>query len=340
MIRAVIVIAAALVQPANDAHRQQVQLATSDDGLAFTEVASPVMAHASAPDVLELSGAGAAGEKGWLAVYAADARGVRSLPDGVCRLVSRDAGKTWGAPEPVVVSGVSGGVPAEPAAVQLPDGRVRLYYVIATSARPGQPAAPDVPTLPGPPQPPPQPRSPTEPPPRERPPSIPPSTPVRPPVGPRPAEPWPVAIGSALSDDGRNFRAEEGARLQAPGISGPEIVYWPGSGSDAQWLMLFREGEGVRLARSRDGLRFERDGVFALEGAAGGPGAVVLLDGRVRVYYGTGDGVTTSASFDPRTQRLDAEAQTRVRGLDPSAAGLSAGGYVMVFRRTMPASAP
>jgi hypothetical protein len=303
------------------------------------------MLRASAPDVLELSGVGACGDKGWLAVYAEDTRHFNGPgTERLCRLISRDGGQSWSEPELVTVSGVGGGVPADPAAVQLPDGRIRLYYAISSGAMPPpgtRPPIPDLPTIPpNRPQPPPVPRSPTDPPPRSPPrPTIPPE-PGRPPVGPRSGEPWPVTIGSAVSEDGRNFTVEEGTRMQAPGLSAPDVLFWPGGGDSGQWLMFCASGDRVKLARSRDGLRFEADGVFELTGAAlTGPAAVVLLDGRVRVFHGAG-ARTGSVVYDPRTQRIEPEPGSRTRGGDPSVVALAAGGYVMVFRDTTPSTVP
>lgn len=149
-----------------------------------------------------------------------------------------------------------------------------------------------------------------------------------------------MTIGSAVSTDGRNFTAEEGTRIQSPGLAAPDVVFWPGGDGGGQWLMFCTSGDRVKLARSLDGLRFETDGVFELAAAASsGPAAVALLDGRVRVFHGTG-AQTASVVYDPRTQRIEPEPGSRSRGADPSVAALAAGGYVMVFRGATPTTVP
>jgi hypothetical protein len=310
---------------------REVRLATSPDGLDFTESLTPIMVQGTAPDVLELTGAGTAGSKGTLLVYAVDSR---RRAGGFVRLSSTDGGKTWSGPESVTVEGLASGVTAaDPAVVQLPDGRLRLYFRKASGddADQGEPPArtPSEPNRTPPPVRPPTPMTPDQPAwpiPQPRTPDAPDTPEGRPATGRQ--------ILSAVGDDGLHFTLEGGVRFQAPDLADPDIVYCARAGEGGQWLMFHSRGEHVRLARSRDGLAFEPDGVFDLPGGSN-PAAVVLLDGRVRIHRPSWTGGITSAVYDPVTRTIEPDAGNRLGGncTSPSVCPRLTGGYVMVFER-------
>lgn len=102
---------------------------------------------------------------------------------------------------------------------------------------------------------------------------------------------------SAISDDGVRFRLEQGVRFESPDITDPEVVR-----VGDEWLMFISHGQEVLLARSTDGLRFQRDPKFRL-GGGGVPGALPLENGKVRVYQ-SGRGIT-SVFFDPRSGEIE-----------------------------------
>lgn len=308
----------------------QVHFATSDDGLTFTETPGPIMKQASVPDIIQLARdlpkkADAAGAKGTLMIYVVDARS--PAPDrqgGVSRLTSTDGGKSWSSPAWVTFDFTkrpeTGGRPVDPSIVQLEDGRLRMfYYWMEPPTREQQPREPgELPTkLPG--------RDPGRP---EQPK---PDNPAPPP----PARPHRHVIYSALSEDGILFKAEEGARFADDDITDPEIVK-----AGDQWLMFLSRGQETLLARSGDGLRFDRDRDFVLRGG-GVPGAVVLADGRVRVYQSSRDGII-SVVFDPKSGMFKSDEGIRIKGpcADPAVFPSESGGYVMVLKRFMNAPQP
>lgn len=100
-----------------------------------------------------------------------------------------------------------------------------------------------------------------------------------------------------------------------------------------EWLMFLARGPEVLLARSADGLKFARDEKFVLQGG-GLPGAVVLKDGKVRIYQ-CGHEIT-SVVYDPRSGRIQREEGVRIGGAgDPAVWKLAEGGYIMVFKSWM-----
>jgi hypothetical protein len=99
--------------------------------------------------------------------------------------------------------------------------------------------------------------------------------------------------------------------------------------------MFMSHRQDVLLARSDDGLAWKRDASFVLRGG-GVPGAVVLSDGRVRVYQSSPEGIT-SVVFEPRSGMFKPEEGVRVKGpcADPAVWPRSGGGYVAVVKRWM-----
>ncbi len=108
-------------------------LALGDDDK-LTPINRENIAHASAPAICD-------GKDGTLVAFYEHYSFERKAEFGcVGRRESRDRGKTWSAVTPVVIAGIpkDAGRPRQPAAVSLPDGRVRLYFTF--DPRGGRPA--------------------------------------------------------------------------------------------------------------------------------------------------------------------------------------------------------
>ncbi len=85
-------------------------------------------------------------------------------------------------------------------------------------------------------------------------------------------------IHAAISEDGVQFQ-EEGAVFAYPGLVDPD-VFWSGR----EWLMyVFASGQGTVMARSDDGLSFTYLGPLPLE-RWGTTAPLRLADGRLRLY--------------------------------------------------------
>jgi hypothetical protein len=316
----------------------QIHFAVSEDGLKWTEPSErPVMRQASVPDLILLDrdlpkADGPGTRKGDLVIYTVDARAGRHPgAEETARLVSADDGKTWSQPKVITIDFKSErprGRPVDPAVVQLEDGRLRLYFFLPGWERRDPP--PHVPGMP----------EPVLPPPGKPAPAYPPDLPPRPePVIPRSPEPFqfagdPHCILSAVSDDGVSFTLEEGVRFEDNVITDPEVVR-----TGDQWLMFLSLGQRTLLARSADGLRFERDESFNLPGG-GVPGAVVLPDGRVRIYQCSREGVS-SVVFDPKNGAIEKDPGLRLKTAgDPAVCRLASGGYIGVFKRWVEPARP
>lgn len=246
--------------------------------------------------------------------------GIREIPAkedfGVVRLSSGDLGRTFGAADVVTINGwprdAQEFVPASLSAVQLADGRLRLYLSLRKRVAP--PKDPDW-RMP----------KPETPEPRE------PGTPSRPfgdaaeqPVQPlveRADRRWNVL--SAISTDGLRFSIEEGVRFRVEGLSDPEIVELSDArpAADAKvggpWLMFFsREGK-VRLASSADGLTWKSEEWFTWSAVQ--PTAAADGGSSVRLWAQTGSGLV-SAIFEPTSGELKPEsvAVLKSKGTDPS----------------------
>lgn len=87
----------------------------------FSEDNAEIFASASVPDVLKITRKTGQLRKGDLVMY--------FNRDVLCRSVSRDGGVTWTTPRNVAVSGLrnDGGV-VDPSVVQLPSGKIRLFF--------------------------------------------------------------------------------------------------------------------------------------------------------------------------------------------------------------------
>lgn len=303
---------------------QRVHFATSADGLEFSEHRLPLLVRADSPEAIVLSGSGAAGDAGTIVVVALDRSDPRKQQ--LVRIVSTDDGRTWTGPQPVTLRDwPEGATPADPAIVQLDDGRLRLFLVAVPTTRERQPRdrLPDRPRDIEPPKP----DRPVQPIPRDPRQPGPPTTFDPPPDETRPA-PGSIRVLSAISDDALTFAMEEGTRVAVPEVSDPEVIR-----SGDEWLMFLSRGDEVLLARSSDGMRFRMDDAF-LMGAGGSPSAISLADGTVRVYQSGREGVI-SAIFDPEASTVRREPGLRVKGpcAEPSVFARPEGGYVMAFTR-------
>lgn len=134
---------------------------------------------------------------------------------------------------------------------------------------------------------------------------------------------------SAVSEDGVEFEMEPGVRFELAQITDPEVVR-----VGDEWLMFISRGQETLLARSPDGLAFEQERDFSWRDG-GVPGALVLDDGRVRVF-GCGREGIVSGLYDPaRGGAPEREPGARVeRGhADPGPIRRRDGTYWMIVKR-------
>lgn len=174
--------------PRQAAIGKAVYLASSPDGVEWTESAVPLLLKASSPALVELAASlpkpqAASGARGTIQVYAiepgADAK--------VLRVWSGDGGRTWSKPQPVTLRDKPDGAPTGLSVVQLDDGRLRLYVSLTPPARRTEPGRP------------------------------------RPEDLNRPSSASP-AVHSAVSEDGLAFAFEPGTRLASAGIADPDVI--------------------------------------------------------------------------------------------------------------------
>lgn len=146
----------------------------------------------------------------------------------------------------------------------------------------------------------------------------------------------PHKIYSAVSKDGLNFMVEPGVRFEGFGITDPEVIF-----TGKEWLMFLSKGQETFQARSKDGLEFIRDKTAQfLDG--GVPGAVMLPDGKVRVFL-TRFGSIYQLDWDPDTSTYDSHSLILVidkgKGLivsDPSCVRKEDGSYYFIFKYKNP----
>lgn len=137
-------------------------------------------------------------------------------------------------------------------------------------------------------------------------------------------------IYSAVSADAVTYVLEQGHRVEHAQIFDPDVIRLGDT-----WIMYIGhmvDGRDQTLvATSGDGLRYTLRPEPVATGAI--PGAILLPDGRVRLYtVGKGGGVYTAAdglSFRPEG-RL-----TGIPGLDPSVVRLKNGAYLMIHKTFM-----
>ena len=159
-------------------------------------------------------------------------------------------------------------------------------------------------------------------------------------------------ILSAISDDGLSFTKETGTRI-APATGNESVVCDPSvvELADGRFRMYYKgsdRAEGgpgtakhkIYSAISSDGLTFTREGLRIDSdqtddyGWASVPEALKLPDGRIRIYYVTGDitnsnGIASAISTDGLT--FTKETGARVRDfVDPAVIILENGQYLML----------
>lgn len=111
--------------PFND----EVYAATSNDGLKFDVLSGPFFKNASVPDVLELSKDSLAGEAGTLFLYFVDFSDVKGPGTETISVATSTDGINWSERKPIALLGKRNkGAPVDPSVVELPDGKIRLYF--------------------------------------------------------------------------------------------------------------------------------------------------------------------------------------------------------------------
>lgn len=106
----------------------KVYKATSTDGVTFTKTGELIMDKSSVPDVVKMN-------DGTLYIYAVD--GAQRSNSGIMVARSKDNGKTWEQGSlNVKTSRTKFSVGADPQAVLLPDGSIRLYYLVFPDKKP------------------------------------------------------------------------------------------------------------------------------------------------------------------------------------------------------------
>lgn len=259
---------------------------------------------------------------------------------------SVDQGRTWGESAAVTINGLPTELKGKSlgplSAVQLEDGRVRVYF--AEDHQPARPANPFVrppadprplaPTIPDMPKPPPG--SPGRS-------TLPPSGPAEEtPPGRTLAGPKATVVRSAISNDGLRFAVEDGVRFELAGAGSPEVIRLPADSRDGQglrigpWLMFLNRGGSIVLAHSKDGLTWTRDETFAWDDVEHADAAVAKggSPGSVRVMAVRNKKVV-SGVFDPATGAVTEDAGLRLpdNGQDASACPLGDGTFLLIRRQ-------
>jgi len=162
----------------------------------------------------------------------------------------------------------------------------------------------------------------------------------------------PGGILSAVSDDGLTFNKESGVRVPSGSQNSPEVIVSDPTLvrlNDGRVRMYYKGATGpggpgqsvhnVFSAISPDGLLFEKEGIridsqqTPDEGWASVPEAIVLPDGRVRLYYVSDSldikhGVVSAISDDGLAFTLE---ETKLTGfVDPAVVRLTDGSYMML----------
>ena len=142
-------------------------------------------------------------------------------------------------------------------------------------------------------------------------------------------------IKSAVSKGSESeFMEEKGVRFTAPGIADPDVI----QRRDRAWIMYLAMADTnkVLIAKSKDGLSFKDTGV-RIDGA-GIPSAVVLGDGRIRLFGNRSGGIISFISKDGLS--FQKEPGMRIRQMsgtkviaDPSVTRTKDGKWVMAFKR-------
>jgi hypothetical protein len=99
----------------------KVKLATSNDGIIFKDTGRTILDKASVPDAIKLA-------DGTILIYAVD--GAKRSNSQMLVARSKDAGKTWQEASVKLTSKRKDAQGADPDALLLPDGRIRLFYIV------------------------------------------------------------------------------------------------------------------------------------------------------------------------------------------------------------------
>lgn len=139
-------------------------------------------------------------------------------------------------------------------------------------------------------------------------------------------------IYSAISEDGLSFTVEQGVRFQAPGITDPDVLR-----VGEEWWMVLSRGHETLLARSEDGLAFAEEPRLRLT-LGGVPGAVELLDGRVRIFASGRGGILSALVRADLSAPPQIESGVRIAQgnamvvADPSCVRRRDGSYYLIFK--------
>jgi hypothetical protein len=126
--------------PAETPHQHEVHGATSVDGLTFTEIPDPFFKEASVPDVVEVTVSGSqAAPPGTLLLYFVDFSNAHAPNQETIAMSTSTDGMNWTEKTTVVVQGNSWPIAVDPTVVELPDGRIRLYFYGADFSVPDPP---------------------------------------------------------------------------------------------------------------------------------------------------------------------------------------------------------
>jgi len=162
----------------------------------------------------------------------------------------------------------------------------------------------------------------------------------------------PGGILSAISQDGLNFTKEAGVRVSSGSAGSAEMIVsdpTPVKLKDGRVRMYYKGATGgggpgqavhsIFSAISTDGLRFEKEGIRIDSqktpdgGWASVPEAILLPDGKVRIYYvsdgdDVGHGIVSAISEDGLN--FTREGPVLSGFVDPAVIGLNAGEYLML----------
>lgn len=102
---------------------------TSANELYDWEISSPIIEHASVPDLIQLTQDLGEFEKGTLLSYFVDSsESLEEDAEKIGMVYSIDNGKTWSDLETITILGAEEHIPVDPSIVQLDNGNMRLYY--------------------------------------------------------------------------------------------------------------------------------------------------------------------------------------------------------------------
>lgn len=256
-------------------YHHQVLSATSADGATFGHDGQVLLEHASVPAAIRLA-------DGRIRLYYVDAS---SRPENVNCAESWDEGRSFTVLG-CTIANRGGAKAVDPAIVQLPDGRFRLYYYASAEGDPGTASM--------------------------------------------------HAIHAAISDDGVGF-VDEGSVFEHPGLVDPD-VFWTGR----EWLMYVFSltDRATVVATSRDGLSFRYVGPASLQ-FWGTTAAHAIGDGRLRMYafeQKTQKSVGSFVSWDGLAWEQEPgtrlEAETGYQVTDPFVVPLADGRARMFYKRS------